>query len=159
MSVSELAFRAALIVMPLIGATSVARLYIQYVDVCRRRPKLTTFVGASVGLLFIPLAVVTVGTIGGGYWDYFSLPGGPLVGVVAAISVTCTLAVAVLIGAGVLTSRVATWAQTDVRCLGTRPDARFPPRRPNVGSPEARSRPLATRCGLRDPHPLWRHGR
>lgn len=114
MSLSELTFRAALIVVPLIGSASVARLYARYVGVCRKRPNLTTFVGASMGLFFIPLAVVTVGTLGGGYWDYFSLPGGPLMGVIVAISVTCTLAVAILVGVGALTLRVASWAAT--RC-------------------------------------------
>lgn len=62
--------------------------------------------GLVLGLLLTPVAMVTVGTLDGGYWDAFGLPGGPLVGIVLALSAACGLTTALLFSFGLVIRNV-----------------------------------------------------
>ena len=75
-----------------------------------RRPSTAMWaVGFLLGLLLTPIAIVTVGTLGGGYWEGYGLPGGPLVGVVVALSAACTATTAFLVSLGLAVRKAASW--------------------------------------------------
>ena len=102
MTAAELGFFAVLSAVSLACSGGAAWLVARLFILGRRYPRVVLAVGFLLGLLFTPLAMVTVGTIGAGYWDLLGLPGGPLVGVVAAISAACALATALVVLASLI---------------------------------------------------------
>lgn len=90
------AFVGAMMVLPPAISAALAYLCSRFFPLMQARPRLTTVVGGMLGLLLVPPAMVTVGTIGGGYWDAARLPGGPLVGVVLAVAAACALTTALI---------------------------------------------------------------
>lgn len=108
MGPNELALMGALAVAACgfsgLAALSVAKCF----RIGRRHSTKLLIVGVSLGLLLMPIGMVTVGTLGGGYWEVFGLPGGPLVGIVLAVGIACALASALLtcFALGVWTSAV-----------------------------------------------------
>ena len=71
-------------------------------------------IGFVLGLLLTPFAIVTVGTLGGGYWQSYRLPGGPLVGVIIALSAACASTTALLVTFGLMVWKAVSW--TKHRC-------------------------------------------
>lgn len=110
MSPTYLALVTALVVVPSACSGAAALLIARHCAVGRNHPKAVFAGGLLVGLLLTPLAIVTFGTIGGGFWDEFGLLGGPLVGVVSATAMACASVTALLVGAGLIVWGSATWA-------------------------------------------------
>ena len=109
MSPTDFALPTALLVTPSVFSGGAA-LLVGHCFGIRNRPRAMLAAGLLLGLLLTPVAMVTVGTIGGGYWDWAGLPGGPLVGVVLSVGTACALTTALFFGISLGSWKAAKWA-------------------------------------------------
>ncbi len=84
-----------LAVLPIAFCAAVARLIAQQFDFRRQRPIASAMYGGLLGLVLLPFAMVTLGTLGGSFWAAHAVLGGPLTGVVAAVTAGCVSTTAV----------------------------------------------------------------
>lgn len=98
---------AAALVLPPVVCSAVAWIVARGFAFARPWQKRAAMFGAILGLVLLPLCAVTVGTIGGGFWAARGLPGGPLTGVLLAITFASATTTGLAVTTALLVAKAA----------------------------------------------------